>query len=63
MWAMNRYGQMLLKSLLFQMKELGVSQTELVPQMKASRPYVGKAFHGEINLTLVCGSPRQVPLV
>lgn len=33
------------------MKELGVSQTELAARMKASRPYVSKALHGEINIT------------
>lgn len=51
MRAVDRYGQMFLKSILLRMKELGVSQTELAARMKASRPYVSKALHGEINIT------------
>ena len=33
------------------MKELGVSQSELAARMNASRPYVSKALHGEVNIT------------
>lgn len=51
MRAVDRYGQMFLKGQLLRMKELGISQTELVARMKASRPYVSKALHGEVNIT------------
>ena len=51
MWAVNRCGQMSLKNLSLRMKELGVSQTELAARMKASRPSVSKALHGEVNIT------------
>lgn len=51
MRTVDRYGQMFLKCILLRMKELGVSQTELAARMKASRPYVSKALHGEINIT------------
>ena len=51
MRSVDRYGQMFLRSLLLRMKELGVSQSELAARMKASRPYVSKALHGEVNIT------------
>ena len=51
MRAVDQYGQMFLKSLLLRMKEWGVLQTELTARMKASRPSVSKALHGEINIT------------
>ena len=34
------------------MKELGISQTELAKRMNASRPYVVKVLHGDVNITL-----------
>jgi len=34
------------------MKELGVTQTELARRMKASRPYVVKVLHGDVNISL-----------
>lgn len=51
MRAVDKYGQMFLKCILHRMKELGVSQSELATRMKASRPYVSKALHGEVNIT------------
>lgn len=33
------------------MKGLGVSQTECVARMKASRPSVSKVLHSKINIT------------
>jgi len=44
---------MFLRVILRRMKELGVSQTELARRMNASRPYVVKVLHGEVNITLV----------
>ena len=34
------------------MKELGLSQSELARRMHASRPYVVKVLHGDVNITL-----------
>jgi len=33
------------------MKEMGVSQTALAKRMNASRPYVVKVLHGDVNIT------------
>lgn len=43
---------MFLRSILQRMKELGVTQTELAKRMNASRPYVVKVLHGDVNITL-----------
>lgn len=43
---------MFLRCILRRMKELGVSQSELARRMKASRPYVVKVLHGDVNITL-----------
>ena len=52
MKATNKIGSMFLRCILLRMKELGVSQTELAKRMNASRPYVVKVLHGEVNITL-----------
>lgn len=48
----NRAGSIFLRCILRRMKELGVSQSELARRMKASRPYVVKVLHGDVNITL-----------
>ena len=52
MKATNKIGSMFLRGILQRMKELGISQTELARRMNASRPYVVKVLHGEVNITL-----------
>ena len=52
MKAVNRVGSIFLRSILQRMKELGVTQTELAKRMNASRPYVVKVLHGDVNITL-----------
>ena len=52
MKATNKIGSMFLRCILQRMKELGISQTELARRMNASRPYVVKVLHGEVNITL-----------
>jgi len=52
MKTVNQVGSVFLRIILRRMKELGVSQTELAKRMKASRPYVSKVLHGEVNITL-----------
>ena len=52
MKAVNRVGSIFLRSILRRMKELGISQTELARRMNASRPYVVKVLHGDVNITL-----------
>ena len=51
MKATNKIGSMFLRCILLRMKELGVSQTELAKRMNASRPYVVKVLHGDVNIT------------
>ena len=48
----NKIGSMFLRGILLRMKELGISQTELAKRMNASRPYVVKVLHGDVNITL-----------
>ena len=52
MKATNKIGSMFLRGILLRMKELGVSQTELAKRMNASRSYVVKVLHGDVNITL-----------
>ena len=52
MKTVNRVGSIFLRSILRRMKELGVTQTELAKRMNASRPYVVKVLHGDVNITL-----------
>ena len=52
MKVVNRVGSIFLRCILQRMKELGISQTELAKRMNASRPYVGKVLHGDVNITL-----------
>ena len=52
MKVVNRVGSIFLRSILQRMKELGISQTELAKRMNASRPYVVKVLHGDVNITL-----------
>jgi len=40
-----------LRCILLRMKEMGVSQTALAQRMHASRPYVVKVLHGDVNIT------------
>jgi len=51
MKALNRYGSAFMRRVLLRMKELGVTQTALAQRMNASRPYVVKVLHGEVNIT------------
>ena len=53
MKVVNRVGSIFLRCSLQRMKELGISQTELAKRMNASRPYVVKVLHGDVNITLV----------
>ena len=50
--AIDKSGSVFLRRILLRMKELGVSQTELAKRMNASRPYVVKVLHGDVNITL-----------
>ena len=52
MKVVNRVGSIFLRCILQRMKELGISQTELAKRMNASRPYVVKVLHGDVNITL-----------
>ena len=52
MKVVNRAGSIFLRCILQRMKELGISQTELAKRMNASRPYVVKVLHGDVNITL-----------
>ena len=40
------------RCILQRMKELGISQPALAKRMNASRPYVVKVLHGDVNITL-----------
>lgn len=51
MKGMDKVGSYFLRCILLRMKELGVSQSELAKRMKASRPYVVKCLHGDVNIT------------
>ena len=53
MKVINRVGSIFLRGILQRMKKLGISQTELAKRMNASRPYVVKVLHGDVNITLV----------
>lgn len=52
MKAVDRVGSIFLRCILRRMKELGMTQTELARRMNASRPYVVKVLHGDVNITL-----------
>ena len=52
MKVINRVGSIFLRCILQRMKKLGISQTELAKRMNASRPYVVKVLHGDVNITL-----------
>ena len=52
MKVVNRVGLIFLRCILQRMKEIGISQTELAKRMNASRPYVVKVLHGDVNITL-----------
>ena len=52
MKVVNRVGVIFLRCILQRMKELGISQTALAKRMNASRPYVVKVLHGDVNITL-----------
>ena len=52
MKVVNRVGLIFLRCILQRMKEIGISQTELAKRMNASRPYVLKVLHGDVNITL-----------
>jgi len=49
--SVNKVGSVFLKCILQRMKDLGVTQTELAKRMNASRPYVVKALHGQVNIS------------
>ena len=51
MKAIDRIGSAFLRRILLRMKELGVSQTELVRRMKVSRPYITKLLHQDVNFS------------
>ena len=52
MKVVNRVGSIFLRCILQRMKELGISQTELAKRMNASRTYVVKVLHGDVNTTI-----------
>ena len=47
----DRIGSAFLRTLLFRMKALGLSQTALAKRMKVSRPYVTKVLSGDVNIS------------
>ena len=49
--AANHLIGAFLRRILFRMKQLGVSQTELAKRMKVSRPYITKVLHQDVNIT------------
>lgn len=51
MRVVDKAGSYFLRAILLRMKELGVSQTELAKRMNASRPYITKVLHGDVNIT------------
>jgi len=51
MTSVNQVGSAFLRCILQRMKDLGVTQTELAKRMNASRPYVIKALHGQVNIS------------
>ena len=52
MKGIDKVGSYFLRCVLLRMKELGMTQTELAKRMNASRPYVVKVLHGDVNITL-----------
>ena len=49
--AIVKIGSAFLRRILFRMKQLGVSQTELAKRMKVLRPYITKVLHQDVNIT------------
>ena len=49
--AIDEIGSAFLRRILFRMKQLGVSQTELAKRMDVSRPYITKVLHQDVNIT------------
>ena len=49
--AIDEIGSAFLRRILFRMKQLGVSQTELAKRMKVSRPYITKVLHQDVNIS------------
>ena len=49
--AIDEIGSAFLRRILFRMKQLGVSQTELAKRMKVSRPYITKVLQQDVNIT------------
>jgi len=52
MKGVDRAGSIFLRSVIKRMKELGLNQSELARRMDASRPYIVKVLHGDVNITL-----------
>ena len=52
MKGVDHAGSEFLRAVLKRMKELGLNQSELARRMNASRPYVIKVLHGDVNITL-----------
>ena len=52
MKGVDHAGSVFLRAVLKRMKELGLNQSELARRMNASRPYVIKVLHGDVNITL-----------
>lgn len=52
MKGIDHTGSLFLRAVLKRMKELGLNQSELARRMDASRPYVIKVLHGDVNITL-----------
>lgn len=52
MKGVDHTGSVFLRAVLKRMKELRLNQSELARRMNASRPYVVKVLHGDVNITL-----------
>ena len=62
MKVVNRVGLIFLRCILQRMKEIGISQTELAKRMNASRPYVVKVLHGDVNITFRTAAKLAIAL-
>ena len=60
--AIDEIGSAFLRRILFRMKQLGVSQTELAKRMKVSRPYITKVLHQDVNITFRTAAKLAIAL-
>ena len=49
--AVNHVLSAFLRSVLMEMKRMGVTQTELARRLDVSRPYLCKVLHGDVNIS------------